>query len=262
MEGFERSGEINAAEIRDTLIEMIRAHTEKCGIRRVVLGISGGKDSSVAAALCARALGAENVWGIMMPDGVQSDLDDSVRVCASLGINARTVNIGRVHAALREQALAGLGDELTSGGRETESNINVPPRIRMTVLRYIAQSLGAFLCGTGNLSESTVGYCTKDGDTSCDFNPLGRLTSVEVVAVGLTMDELPPELIEKAPSDGLSGKTDEERLGVTYRQIHGYIRSGTSGDPEADAVIQSKWRASAHKRRLPPVLDPFSGEVV
>ncbi|MBQ4426074.1 MAG: NAD(+) synthase [Lachnospiraceae bacterium] len=266
MKGFERSEAFQADQIRDTLVEMIRAFSEKTGVKRVVLGISGGKDSSVAAALCARALGKENVWGIMLPDKVQADLADSERICRSLGIHARTVNIGAIHEALREAVRSGAGQDLFPDGEpvaaEWESNVNVPPRLRMTTLRYIAQSLGAFLCGTGNLSESTVGYCTKDGDTSCDFNPLGRLTSVEVVEVGLSIEELPPELIRKAPSDGLSGKTDEERLGVTYRQIHDWIRKGSSGDAEADAAIEKKWKGSAHKRRLPAVLDPFTGEIV
>ena len=127
----------------------------------------------------------------------------------------------------------------------------------MTTLRYIAQALGARLAGTGNLSEITVGYCTKDGDTSCDFSMLGALTSVEVVQVGLTMPELPRDLVEKTPADGLSGKSDEENLGVSYQDIHKYIRLGTCGDPETDEKIRRKEKANMHKRRMPTVLDPF-----
>lgn len=252
--------------VRDKLIEMIRDYTASCGISRVVLGISGGKDSSIAAALCARALGPENVYGIMLPDGAQTDIEDSRAVCRALGIQAREVNIGEIHRALKDAAKAGLSEDLFPGGipvsTERESDINVGPRLRMTVLRYIAQSLGAFLCGTGNLSEKTVGYCTKDGDTSSDFNPLGALTSKEVVALGLTLLELPRHLVEKAPSDGLSGKTDEERLGVTYQQIHDWIRLGSSGDEAADAIILRKYKASEHKRRMAPILDPIKGEIV
>ena len=129
----------------------------------------------------------------------------------------------------------------------------------MTSLRYIAQALGARLAGTGNLSEITVGYCTKDGDTSCDFSVLGKLTSVEVVEIGLTMDELPRELVVKTPSDGLTGKSDEENLGVRYAQIHSYIREGSSGSPEADERIRSLERRNMHKRSMPRVLDPFGG---
>ncbi len=124
-------------------------------------------------------------------------------------------------------------------------------------MRYLGQALGARLAGTGNLSELTVGYCTKDGDTSCDFSVLGKLTSVEVVEIGLTMDELPRELVVKTPTDGLSGKSDEERLGLTYQDIHKYIRLGTCGDPETDEKIRRKESANMHKRRMPMILDPL-----
>ncbi len=247
----------HAEQIRDELAEEIRLFCEKAGVRKIVIGISGGKDSSVAAALSARALGGENVYGIMLPDGEQKDIDDSVRVCTALGIRAFTVNIGAMHRSLLdavEEAWAAEPEAFFGSARERESNINVGPRLRMTTLRYLAQSLGAFLCGTGNLSESYVGYCTKDGDTSCDFNPLGKLTSKEVVELGLAIPELPRDLVQKAPADGLSGHTDEERLGVTYQQIHDLIRFGSSGDPSADEIIRRKHRASAHKRSLPTVL--------
>lgn len=250
----------NAAEVRDSLITAIREIAEKQGFTRVIIGISGGKDSTVAAALCARALGRENVYGVMMPDGVQADIADSQRVCQVLGINQRTVNIGPMHEALRA-ATDQLGPTAKEGefsvAYHRESDVNVGPRLRMTTLRYMAQALNARLVGTGNLSEITVGYCTKDGDTSSDFSLLGALTSVEVVEVGLTMAELPRELVIKTPSDGLSGKSDEERLGVTYQQIHAYIRFGSSGDEAADARIARLERAGMHKRSRPPVLDPF-----
>ena len=138
-----------------------------------------------------------------------------------------------------------------------ESDINVGPRLRMTTLRYIAQALNARLVGTGNLSESTVGYCTKDGDTSCDFALLLGLTSVEVVQVGLTMPELPRHLVVKTPTDGLSGMSDEEKMGILYKDIHAYIRFGTCGDAETDAKIRAKEAGSAHKRNKPVVIDPF-----
>ena len=253
--------QFNAETARDNLVKAIRDLSEKQGFRRVVLGISGGKDSTVAAALCTRALGANNVYGVLMPDGEQKDIGDSLRVCEALGINHRTVNIGAMHTALRE-VTDQLGENPQPGEyaipASRQSDINVGPRLRMTVLRYIAQSLGARLAGTGNLSEATVGYCTKDGDTSCDFALLGALTSVEVVRVGLTMDELPRELVEKTPTDGLSGKSDEERLGVSYADIHSYIRLGTCGDEATDALIRKKEQANLHKRRMPVIIDPFA----
>lgn len=247
--------DFDAVKARETLIAGLKRLAAEEGFDRVVIGISGGKDSTVCAALCARAFGADHVYGVMMPDGVQSDIRDSIQVCKALKINSRTVNIGAMHQALHEAM-----KEDTAGFEVSyvkESDVNVGPRLRMTTLRYIAQAIGARLVGTGNLSEATVGYCTKDGDTSCDFSLLGTLTSKEVVAVGLTMDELPRELVEKTPTDGLSGKSDEERLGVSYQAIHDYIRKGSSGDPEADKIICYKEKANMFKRRMPKIISAF-----
>ena len=253
----------NAEKARDNLVAAIRNLAQEQGFTKVTLGISGGKDSTVTAALCARALGRENVYGVMMPDGVQPDIDDSVRVCKALGIRKRTVNIGVMH-----QALKAVTDQWGRAARpgefaipcSRESDINVGPRLRMTALRYIAQAVGARVAGTGNLSEATVGYCTKDGDTSCDFSVLGGVTSIEVVQIGLTMEELPRDLVVKTPTDGLSGVSDEEKLGLKYADIHAYIRLGTCGDPEIDGKIARKERANMHKRRMPLILDAFNGE--
>lgn len=163
--------------VRDRLTELIREIAAKQGFSRVVVGISGGKDSTVTAALCARALGKENVYGVMLPDGEQKDINDSRAVCDALGIRRRTVNIGAIHEALKavtDQNGSRAGDGEFSVPASRVSDINVGPRLRMTVLRYIAQALDARLAGTGNLSEATTGYCTKDGDTSCDFGVLGN----------------------------------------------------------------------------------------
>ncbi len=250
----------NAEKARDGLVEAVRSIAASQGFDKVVVGISGGKDSTVTAALCARALGKENVYGVMLPDGVQKDLSDSLRVCGALGIRRRIVNIGTLHDALKavtDQLGPASGEGEFTVPVSRQSDINVGPRLRMTVLRYIAQALGARLAGTGNLSEATVGYCTKDGDTSCDFAVLGALTSVEVVAVGSVMPEIPRDLVEKTPSDGLTGKSDEENLGLSYRDIHLFIREGTCGRAETDERIRAKERANMHKRRMPLILDPF-----
>ena len=246
----------DAVRERDRLVRALRALAKEQGFSRVVLGISGGKDSTVAAALCARALGKENVYGLMLPDGEQKDIADSRRVCEALGIPHRTLNIGPMHRALLGQVEPEREPEEGEFKLpfDRESNINVGPRLRMTILRYAAQALGARLVGTGNLSEATVGYCTKDGDTSCDFSLLGSLTSVEVVQVGLTMEELPRDLVQKTPSDGLSGMSDEEKLGLRYVDIHRYLRCGSSGDEGVDEKIRRKERANLHKRRMPIVL--------
>ena len=251
----------DAVKIRDNLIEGLRKLAQEQGFSKVILGISGGKDSTVCAALCARAFGKENVYGVMMPDGVQKDISDSQRVCDALGINRRVVNIGKIHDELRK-----VTDQLetTAGEGEFEvpvsraSDINVGPRLRMTTVRYIAQAIGARLVGTGNLSEATVGYCTKDGDTSCDFSLLGAVTSIEVVEIGLTMEELPADLVKKAPADGLTGHSDEEQMGLKYQDIHEYIRLGTCGDPEIDEKIRKREKANYHKRVMPVKIDPFN----
>ena len=242
---------MDAVYIRDRLVEMVRELAKRQGFSKVVVGISGGKDSTVAAAICARALGRENVIGIMMPDGVQSDIHDSQVLCDALGIPHFTINIGAMHEALLKEAEGQIPFSRVS-------NINVGPRLRMTSLRYAAQALGARVVGTGNLSESTVGYCTKDGDTSCDFALLLKLTSLEVVEVGKTMEEIPYHLVVKTPTDGLSGMSDEEKMGITYKAIHQYIREGSSGDAETDAKILRMYNASAHKRSMPYVIDPFA----
>ena len=199
----------------------------------------------------------------MLPDNRQIDLMDSERVCDCLGIKKRIINIGSIHDALREvtdQNAPGASEGEFSVPFSRESDINVGPRLRMTVLRYIGQAIGARLVGTSNLSEATVGYCTKDGDTSCDFYLLMGLTSLEVVKVGLSMEELPRDLVVKTPTDGLSGKSDEERLGLTYKDIHAYIRTGTCGNIETDEKIRRKEKASMFKRRMPEILNPFPKE--
>ncbi len=248
------------AKARDCLVREIRETAERQGFTKVVIGISGGKDSTITAALCARALGAENVYGVMLPDGEQKDLSDSRRVCEALGIRHRLINIGKIHEALR--AVTDQNGNTAAEGefsipKSRESAVNVPPRLRMTTLRYVAQAVGARLAGTGNLSECVVGYCTKDGDTSCDFSVLGALTSIEVVQMGLTMEELPRDLVEKTPADGLTGLSDEDNLGLKYTDIHRYIRLGSCGNVETDERIRRKEAANMHKRRMPLVMNPF-----
>ena len=294
--------QFDAVKVRDRLVAMIQELAKEQGFSRVVLGISGGKDSSVSAALCARALGKNQVYGVMLPDGIQKDLSDSIRVCEALGIPHRIINIGEMHKALkaatdqfadpsvealpaagcgvsdsffrgRQQAAGKIPEEIPAELLHTEkdtafeqsfsipyskeSDINVGPRLRMTTLRYIAQALGARLAGTGNLSEATVGYCTKDGDTSCDFALLGAVTSVEVVQIGLTMEELPRDLVQKTPTDGLSGMSDEDKMGLSYQDIHAYIRTGSCGNPQTDEQIRRREAANLHKRRMPVILDPW-----
>lgn len=245
-------GHFKPEEARDAIVKEIKHLSEEQGWSKAVIGISGGKDSTVCAALLARALGKENVYGVMLPDGEQIDLDDGYAVVKALGINYKVCNISDVHKSLKACINAKNDTNAFDVELTKESDINVLPRIRMTILRGISQSLHGRLCGTGNLSESFVGYCTKDGDTSCDFNPIGFLTSIEVVEMGLTMEEIPQYLVKKTPSDGLSGISDEEKLGVSYIDIHNYIRNnGDIKNGEAARKIAELHMKSEHKRRMP-----------
>lgn len=189
-----------------------------------VIGISGGKDSTVCAALLAEALGPERVIGVMMPNGKQKDIADSHQVIEMLGIQAMKVNIGPAYDALREQIdmsnIKDAPDQWTP-----LFTTNTPARLRMVTLYGIAAQLGGFVCNTCNLSESIVGWETYGGDGFGDFAPIGKLTKTEVVEIGDYM-KLPQELVHKAPSDGMCGATDEDKLGFTYETLDNYIRKG------------------------------------
>ena len=240
---------------RDTLAAM--------GRDTAVLGISGGKDSAVVAAILAQAIGPENVFGVMMPNGNQKDIGDSEQVIRELGINGLLVNIGdqyegTVRPAQLVSPAAGCpikGGELVPS---VEAKINVAPRLRMTKLYEIAQSLGEYgrkacVVGTGNKAEGYVGYCTKWGDTACDLNPIKDLWVWEVLQVG---DELEyfPNIVHKAPDDGLSGKTDEERLGFKYEDVYQFVVGG--GVPaEVQAQISARHRANLHKQKPIPYFE-------
>lgn len=246
----------DAEAVRDALVEAIRNEVHGRGFERVVVGISGGKDSSVTAALCARALGRENVLGVMMPDGMQADADDAREVIDALGIPSIEANVGIAHAVILEAIPHAMPDGFgIEEGNAATADTNLVPRLRMATLRYACQATGSLLAGTGNLSEIHLGYFTKDGDSSCDVAVLASLTSVEVVEVGRTMGELPRHLVDKPPADGLCGMTDEERLGISYADVHNLLRCGTSGKADADRRIRELSEATSHKRGLPrPVL--------
>lgn len=187
-----------------------------------VLGISGGKDSSVAAAMCVRALGADRVVGVLMPQGVQPDIDASYAVCKHLGIRYYVVNVGPAVDAV----LSAFPEDLEIS---RQSKINLPPRIRMSTLYAVSQSLNGRVCNTCNLSEDWVGYSTRYGDSVGDFSPLSHFTVGEVKEIGRYLG-LPGFLVDKVPSDGLCGKTDEDNLGFTNAVLDRYIRTGEIDD--------------------------------
>lgn len=212
-----------------------------------VIGISGGKDSTIVAALLTRALGKDRVVGVLMPDGDQKDIDDSKKVVELLGIKSYVVNIHPAVEAFKQMAAAS-GYELGN-----DALINTPPRVRMTTLYSVAQSLpnGGRVTNTCNRSEDYVGYSTKYGDAAGDFSPCSDFTVTEMRLIGDALG-LPRELIHKTPSDGLCGLSDEDKLGFTYDELDRYIFTGTLDDEEKRAKIERLHKINLHKLRLMP----------
>ncbi|MCR5727156.1 MAG: NAD(+) synthase [Lachnospiraceae bacterium] len=211
--------------------------------KTAVLGISGGKDSTVAAALLKEALGKDHVMGVMMPNGVQKDIGDSELVIQTLGINSLNINICGAYSAMLDSL------ESSSELKATpDAEVNLQPRLRMAVLYMVAQTIpeGGIVINTCNRSEDYVGWATKFGDCAGDMSVLGNYLVSEIIAMGDALG-LPKNLVHKAPADGLWGDTDEDRMGFTYAEEEAYIKTGTSGRAEADAKIERMHRTSRHK---------------
>ena len=241
----------DANKVKDACVRWIRDWFEENGKGcNAVLGISGGKDSSICAALCVEALGKDRVIGVTMPNGVQPDIDDSFRLIEHLGIRSYQVNVGPAFDALMKEVEEQLG-----GPASSQTRINMAPRLRMTALYAVSQSNNGRVVNTCNLSEDWVGYSTRYGDAAGDFSPLGGLTVQEVVAIGKIMG-LPPDLVEKVPSDGLTGLTDEDNLGFTYAVLDKYIRSGVCEDPATKALIDHKHVTNLFKLKPIPHFEP------
>ena len=241
--------EFCARKTKEALIVWIRAWFEKNGRDcNAVIGISGGKDSSVCAALCVQALGKDRVIGVLMPNGTQSDIADSRQLVEYLGIRSVTVNIAgavdAIHTQLRTARIAATA----------QTEINLPPRVRMSVLYAVSQSMNGRVINTCNLSEDWVGYSTRYGDSAGDVSLLGKLTVQEVKALGREMG-LPENLVEKTPSDGLCGSSDEQKLGFSYAVLDRYIREGDCEDPVVREKIDELHRANRFKLELIPVFE-------
>ena len=241
--------EFCARKTKEALIVWIRAWFEKNGRDcNAVIGISGGKDSSVCAALCVQALGKDRVIGVLMPNGTQSDIADSRQLVEYLGIRSVTVNIAgavdAIHAQLRAARI----------NATAQTEINLPPRIRMSVLYAVSQSMNGRVINTCNLSEDWVGYSTRYGDSAGDVSLLGKLTVQEVKSLGRELG-LPENLVDKAPSDGLCGSTDEQKLGFSYAVLDRYIREGYCEDSVIREKIDELHRANRFKLELIPVFE-------
>lgn len=213
-----------------------------------VVGISGGKDSSVVAALCVEALGKDRVIGVLMPCGEQFDIDCSYLLCNHLGIKHYVVNV--------KDAIDGVLSNIPNDLEISEqTKVNLAPRIRMSTLYAVSQSVNGRVANTCNLSEDWVGYSTRYGDSVGDFSPLSNLTVTEVKAIGKYLG-LPEELVEKTPIDGLCGRTDEDNLGFSYDTLDKYIREGIEPESETKARIDRLHRINQFKLQLMPVFKP------
>ena len=249
----------NVEKITHEIIDWIRTWFDQNGKGcNAVVGISGGKDSTIVAALCVEALGADRVIGVMMPCGVQKDISDSIRVCEYLGIKNYTINIeGAVNAPLKQIEDAGI--EISN-----QTIVNLPPRIRMSTLYAISQSHNGRVSNNCNLSEDICGFSTRFGDSVGDFSPLSNLTTVEIVQIGDYLG-LPYSLVHKIPMDGLNTNendeyiTDEDVMGVRYSDIHLYAREPVElkkANPDVFETIFQKQIANAFKLRPIPAYKP------
>ncbi len=238
---------MNTEKVTKECVEWIRDFFEKNGKGcNAIVGISGGKDSSVVAALCVEALGKDRVIGVLMPCGEQADIDAAYLLVNHLGIKHFVINV--------KEAVDGVVKSLPFEA-SVQTRTNIPPRIRMTTLYAVAQSHNGRVANTCNLSEDWVGYSTRYGDCAGDFSPLSKLTVTEVKQVGSFLG-LPDSLVHKVPIDGLCGKTDEENLGFTYDTLDKYIRGTEEPAPHIKELIDKKHVANLFKLEYMPIFDP------
>lgn len=239
----------NAEKVKNECVEWIKKFFEENGKDcNAVIGISGGKDSSIAAALCVEALGKERVIGVLMPCGVQHDIDCAELLVEHLGIKHYIINV--------KDAVDGILNSLPESLQITaQTKTNIPPRVRMATLYAVSQSVNGRVVNTCNLSEDWVGYSTRYGDAAGDFSPLSHLTVTEIKQIGKLLN-LPESLVEKTPIDGLCGKTDEENLGFTYAVLDKYIREGIIDDECTKTLIDTKHKNNLFKLKLMPSFKP------
>lgn len=239
----------DAVKVKNECVRWIRNFFEENGKGcNAVVGISGGKDSSIVAALCVEALGKDRVIGVLMPQGEQHDIDMAYLLVNHLGIKHYEINVK-----------AAIDAVLNSFPKELEINnmtrVNLPPRIRMSTLYAVSQSCNGRVANTCNLSEDWVGYSTRYGDSVGDFSPLSFITVTEAKQIGYELG-LPRELVDKTPIDGLCGKTDEENLGFTYAELDVYIRTGYIADEAKKELIDRKHKANLFKLQFMPCFKP------
>jgi NAD+ synthase len=243
---------INAEEEIQHIVDEIKKYFVKNGNEntKAVIGISGGKDSTIAAALLVRALGSERVVGVMMPNGIQSDIHDSQEVCDILDIEAYTVNINEATEAIYKNIIPVCMDATGMMAMPPIVSTNTPARIRMTTLYAVAALVGGRVINTGNKSELYIGYTTKYGDLAGDFAIFKDYCVREILEIGDNLDELPVHLVHKAPGDGMSGKTDEDNTGISYDVLDAYLLDDVIPEYDILRKIEERHDRNIHKRDI------------
>ena len=230
------------------IIEWIKDYVKSSGAKGVVIGNSGGKDSAVVIALCVKALGKENVLTVAMPcSSISQDLEDAKLVADTFDVPMLTVDLSSVYENLCLEIESAITNEII-----TEASINIRPRLRMIALYAIAQQNSFLVAGTGNKCEQYIGYTTKWGDNASDFNPIAEFTVNEVLEMGKILG-VPSRIINKAPNDGLGLGNDEEKIGITYKEIEDYITTRKTKSPTSMEKIKKMHKQTEHKRKLIPV---------
>ena len=232
-------------------INWIKERVESAKANGVVIGNSGGKDSATVLAMAVKALGKDKVLAVSMPCHSNiNDFEDAELVAKAFGVKTMKVNLTNSYDEFEKE----INEKLVKNNMSeliNESKVNIKPRLRMTTLYSIAQTLGYMVIGTGNLCEIMVGYTTKWGDSGSDFNPIGNFTVNEVLEIGRMLG-VPEKILRKAPSDGLGNLTDEQKMGITYNQIEEMVETGST-EQEAKKEIIRRYKSSKHKREIVPV---------
>ena len=233
-------------EARNAIV-WIKEYVEKTKANGIIIGNSGGKDSATVLAMAVKAIGRDKVISVAMPCfSKESDLEDAKLVANTFEVPLLKVDLSNTYQEMEKEINCQLSQRLTQ-----EAIVNIKPRLRMATLYGLAQTLGYLVIGTGNLCEAMVGYTTKWGDNSSDFNPIGNFTVEEVLAIGKMLG-VPEKILQKAPSDGLGGQTDEEKMGIKYNQIEEMIETGTTEEKAKEEIIK-RYQSSKHKRRTVPI---------
>lgn len=236
----------------ENAIQWIKEYVEKTRAKGVVVGNSGGKDSATVIAMVTKAIGKDKVIAVSMPCYSNSDdFEDAKLVADTFGVEFLTVDLSDCYEQMEKEVQIEL-NKIGIKELSKEATINIKPRLRMTTLYGIAQTLGYLVIGTGNLCEAMVGYTTKWGDSASDFNPIANFTVDEVLQIGKYLG-VPEKILKKAPNDGLGRQTDEEKMGITYRQIAEMIETGDTDDEVVKQEILKRFQSSKHKREPVPI---------